>query len=158
MKKKCYLTKQCAYFVQVANYVVWFTFVGIYTTRNCHHQVKKTLTIPVKSKKNAIWLDSVRISYYEGVGQPFSPMTLLHTHLPFGRGTTQGTYRRELIAERLLPLMLYMGLMWVPLSSVSFCHLGDTAQSRMHADGITRPSLPATSNHQTRATQIHHSL
>ena len=40
---------------------------------------------------------------YEGVGQPFSPRTLLHTHLPFSRGPTQGTYRRELTAERLYP-------------------------------------------------------
>lgn len=40
---------------------------------------------------------------FGGVGQPFSPRTLLHFHLPFGRGPTQGTCRQELTAERLLP-------------------------------------------------------
>jgi hypothetical protein len=45
----------------------------------------------------------ISTSLSEGVGQPFSPRTLLHTHLPLSRGPTQGTYRRELTAERLYP-------------------------------------------------------
>ena len=41
-----------------------FTLCWYITTRHFHHRAKKTLTIPVES--------------YEGVGQPFSPKTLLH--------------------------------------------------------------------------------
>ena len=86
-----YHTNEITYWVQI--HTCWY-----FATRTSHHQVKKTLTIPVES--------------YEGVGQPFSSRTLLHTRLPFGRGPTQGTFRRELTAEGLLPSMFFPGVVY----------------------------------------------
>ena len=89
---------------------------------------------------------------FEGVGQPFSPRTLLHVHLPFGRGPTQGTCRQELTAERLLPSLFFM-YTYAYTYTFTCIHMhihihlfvmGDTARSRNPANGIIRPELPAT--------------